>query len=99
MSCNDISHRECEIRFNHHPPQDPFTIERHVVVRRALKDAAEILLETCVPCRETSLALTKLEEAMMWANAGIARAGAREAARVNGPGSAKGSAESDAVAP
>lgn len=36
-------------------------------------DAADFITEHCPPCRETSLALTKLEEATFWANAAIAR--------------------------
>ena len=42
-------------------------------VRYLLKQAAMVIEESCPDGREKALALTKLEEAMMWANAGIAR--------------------------
>ena len=61
-------------RFKHHPPSKADTILRHEKVRASCLDTAAII-ETLVPDgREKSLATTKLEEAMMWANAGIARA-------------------------
>ena len=34
---------------------------------------ALLFVENCQDCRERSLAITKLEEAVMWCNAGIAR--------------------------
>ena len=47
--------------------------ERHQMVRESGKAFAHAIL-ACVPGgREQSLALTKAEEAVMWANAAIAR--------------------------
>lgn len=59
--------------FRHHVPHDPSQGERYGDVRALLNAAADALLEKCPPSRELSVALTKLEEAMFWANASIAR--------------------------
>lgn len=63
-------------RFEYHPPKDEATKKNHEQVRyECFMLAREI--ERSVPAgREQSIAITKIEEAMMWANAGIARAGA-----------------------
>lgn len=61
-----------ENRFNHHPP-DEVRVIHHEAARRTLKDAAATLMDLVPPGRELALAITKLEEAMFWANAGIAR--------------------------
>ena len=62
-------------RFAHHPPRDASVADRHARVRvQALALALEI--ESLLPAgaaREKATAITKVEEAMMWANAGIAR--------------------------
>jgi len=60
-------------------PKHPFEYQRptpeHVeqieVVRGVLKQAHDTILATLPPSRERSLALTKLEEASMWASKGI----------------------------
>lgn len=60
-------------RFNYHPPNAP-KASRHQLVRKVCLEAAEELVDvTGAPTREQSLAITKLEEAMFWANAAIAR--------------------------
>jgi len=48
-------------------------IECHTEVRECIKTALHIINNTLPDCREKSLAITKIEEAMFWANAGIAR--------------------------
>lgn len=68
MDADDI-----ETRFAYHPPDDQETINRHGNIRRGLRIAAEVVNHNCPEGREKSLAVTKLEEAMMWANAAIAR--------------------------
>lgn len=50
--------------------------EKHSEARDAIGCAADWIEANCQPSRETSLALTKLEEAMFWANASLARNGA-----------------------
>jgi len=46
---------------------------RYVEIRSLAHGLATFMLEACPPSRELSLALTNLEEAVMWANAAIAR--------------------------
>ena len=46
---------------------------RYYSLREAAKSLAQDILDLTPPSREQSLALTKLEEAVMWANAAIAR--------------------------
>ncbi len=63
---------ELEARFTYHPPKND-QAERY---RRIRSDAAQLaaLLDDLVPeSREKSLALTNLEQAVMWSNAAIAR--------------------------
>lgn len=59
-------------RFGYHPA-DPVTAQRHEAIRAAMLRAAYVVQELVEDRRERALAITKLEEAMMWANAGIAR--------------------------
>jgi len=59
-------------RFTYHPPKGDQP-QRYDTIR-----AAGLVLAKCIalktpPSREQSLALTKLEEAVFWANAAIAR--------------------------
>jgi hypothetical protein len=68
MELNDLRHR-----FQFHPADAQNTQDDHESVRSACLRTA-VVINTCVPeGREKSLAITKLEEAMMWSNAGIAR--------------------------
>jgi hypothetical protein len=60
-------------RFGYHPPKDDDTRGRHELVRACFLGAATMLVDSVPPGRELALAITALEEAMMWANAGIAR--------------------------
>lgn len=61
-------------RFAYHPPRDEQTKRTHERVREAMHEAAAEINLLVPEGREKALAVTKLEEAMMWANAGIARA-------------------------
>ena len=65
---------ELDHRFKHHVPQNDETIAQHGAVRGRAFGFASFIQEACPPSRERSLALTKIEEAMFWANASIARA-------------------------
>lgn len=69
MDGHDLAHR-----FQFHPA-DQDRGARHDGVRGACLEAAIRIDDLTVPCREQSLAITALEEAMMWANAAIAREG------------------------
>lgn len=59
-------------RFTYHPPKGDQP-ERYIRLRDEAKMLAELICEFCPNSRERSLALTKLEEAIFWANASIAR--------------------------
>lgn len=47
--------------------------ERYVSIRAGAKELAEFITRACPPSRELSLALTHLEQTVMYANAAIAR--------------------------
>jgi hypothetical protein len=59
-------------RFSYHAPAGDQTDRYHALRSRAYTLATWIM-ETTPPSREQSLALTKLEESIMWANSAIAR--------------------------
>jgi hypothetical protein len=59
-------------RYTDHPPQ-PGQPERYNAIRANALGFAYLLSQACPDSREFSLALTKLEECVMWANASIAR--------------------------
>lgn len=67
-----MSYDELKNRFNYHPPNEE-KVTKHEFVRNTLFEVAEDFSELLPDSREKSLALTKLEEAMFWANASIAR--------------------------
>ncbi|HKK51577.1 MAG TPA: hypothetical protein VKA74_08315 [Myxococcota bacterium] len=59
--------------FQHHPPVHPQQARKYEANRDAFGALAGELSRRCPMSRELSLAHTKLEEAMFWANAAIAR--------------------------
>lgn len=67
-----ITRDELNRRFDYHPPS-PEAADTHASVRWVIKDVAIYLLGLMPESREASLAITKLEEALFWANAAIAR--------------------------
>ena len=70
-----LTNDELANRFAYHPADTEEKQRAHSNVRDTLLDAAiEIVELTGPPTREQSTAITKLEEAMFWANAAIARA-------------------------
>ena len=66
-TANDLSNR-----FVHHAPINDQP-NRYAEIRAKLLEAASFITERTPKCREQSLAITKLEEAMYWSNASIAR--------------------------
>lgn len=64
--------REIEKRFTYHAPKGDQQ-ERYVALRAKGRELAEDIIASTPASREQSLAITKLEEAIMWANAAIAR--------------------------
>lgn len=73
-----MSAADLVVRFDHHPPRTDGEATEHANWRQLCLEAASYAEANIPKGRELSLALTKLEEAMMWGNAGIARARARE---------------------
>lgn len=61
-----------ENNFSYHVPKEGQP-ELYNTIRNKAKELAEVIEATCPDSREKSLAMTKLEEAVMWANASIAR--------------------------
>ena len=60
-------------RFSYHPPTKPGRAEAHETTRALLLGVAAELDALLPPGREHAVVLTKLEEAMFWSNAAIAR--------------------------
>ena len=58
--------------YTYHAPK-PGQPECYEAIRSKAKELAELIAEVCPESREKSLANTRLEEAVMWANASIAR--------------------------
>ncbi len=58
--------------FTYHAPKDDQP-ERYNTIRLLARALAQNIIKNSYPSRERSLALTNLEQAVMWANAGIAR--------------------------
>ena len=65
---------DLEKRFTYHAPTEgqPAIYQ---TIRSYGKAMAIIINEHCPDSREKSLAITKIEEAVMWANASVAREG------------------------
>jgi hypothetical protein len=59
-------------RFTHHPPKGDQVVRYHDL-RAGARNLADEINTTCPESREKSLAITHLEQAVMWANAAIAR--------------------------
>lgn len=58
--------------FTYHPPKDGQT-EIYNEIREYARRFAILISSRCIDSREKSIAMTKLEEVVMWANASIAR--------------------------
>ena len=61
-----------ENNFTYHAPK-PGQPEKYEKVRAKARELAELVTELTPVTREQSLAITKIEEAVFWANASIAR--------------------------
>ena len=68
MTTDDLKNR-----FSFHPAKTEEVGAKHGAVRDWCFELARFLNEVLPEGREKSLAITKLEEAMMWSNAAIAR--------------------------
>ncbi len=63
---------QIEKAFTYHSPKGNQP-KRYEAIREKAKELAYLIDGLCPGSREKSLAMTKLEEASMWANASIAR--------------------------
>jgi hypothetical protein len=61
-----------EHNFKHHPPS-PQKVKLYEALRASALELALKIHEVCPESREQFVAITKTEEALMWANAAIAR--------------------------
>jgi hypothetical protein len=61
-----------ENNFTYHKPQ-PGQNEKYEMLRAKAKELAHMIAGQCPDSREKSLAITSLEQSIMWANAAIAR--------------------------
>lgn len=67
-----MKNSEIENNYTYHAPKEDQS-ERYERIRFKAKMLAAYINENCPDSGEKSLAFTKLEEAVMWANAAIAR--------------------------
>lgn len=72
MAMTEAEHADLANRFTYHEPQ-PGQPARYQEIRDYAHGLAALVMNQCPASRERSLALTKIEEAVMWANAAIAR--------------------------
>lgn len=63
---------QVEKAFTYHAPKED-QVERYAAICDLAKDVANLIIECTPISREQSVALTTLEEVVMWANAAIAR--------------------------
>jgi hypothetical protein len=73
-----LEQADLENRFTYHPPQ-PDQVAKYTNIRKTAYTFANLLNELVPDSREKSLAITHLEETVMWANAAIARSGDEQA--------------------
>ena len=67
-----MENKQIENNFTYHSPKEGQP-EKYANLRVAAKDLAYLIDELVPNSREKACALTKLEEVVFWANAGIAR--------------------------
>lgn len=63
---------QLENNFKYHAPKDGQPA-KYEAIREKAKELAYLIDSECPNSREKSLAMTNLEQAVMWANASIAR--------------------------
>jgi hypothetical protein len=67
-----IPQEQIDNNFKYHSPKDDQP-KRYEILRGMGKELANTINLLCPDSREKSLAITNLEQAIMWANASIAR--------------------------
>jgi hypothetical protein len=72
MSPYFLESDEIDLRFSYHPPKSGQP-EKYEAVRQSANAFARLVTSISPPSREQALAIGKIEEAVMWCNAAIAR--------------------------
>ena len=72
MKSSEMNQEQIDNNFKHHEPSWS-QADTYVEIRNTAKVFAELINKKCPKSRELSIALTKLEESVMWANTSIAR--------------------------
>lgn len=67
-----LNPEELDKRFIYHPPK-PGQPEIYAAIRAEAKQLATLINQHCPESRELKMAIAHVEEAVMWANAGIGR--------------------------
>jgi hypothetical protein len=67
-----MDQKTIENNFIYHAPKEG-QAEKYQAIRDLAKEVAHFINDVCPESREKSLALTNLEQSIMWANASIAR--------------------------
>ncbi len=75
---------ELRHRFVYHPPSDA-DIAVYAQIRSTAHSVAQMMWSLIPECRESTLAVTHLEEMVFWANAAIARRGLKQRTADAGP--------------
>lgn len=69
---SEADEKKIENGLIYHPMKDTEQGNRYADNRAAAHEFAKVITGNCPPSRELSLALTALQESLMWANAAIA---------------------------
>jgi hypothetical protein len=72
VELDELTIKKVEKAFTYHPPKEG-QAEKYEALRSIFKNAAYNIERLCPNSREKSLAITHLEDTMMWAIASIAR--------------------------
>lgn len=67
-----MSNPQIENNFKYHAPKEGQPA-KYEAIRNKAKELAYLIDAECPDSREKSLAMTKLEESVMWANSAVAR--------------------------
>jgi hypothetical protein len=69
----EVPRNDLDLRFDHHPPVTEVRVNQHEQVRSEFKRVARVMKDLLPGGREAAVVQTKIEEAMFWANAALAR--------------------------
>ena len=84
--------------FSYQTPTDG-QVERYRTIREAARGLAGLVNELCPNSRETSLAITNIQQAVLWANASIGIHGDAQAHSLEGPAEYQPPPNADPLAP